>query len=141
MINKPGWTFNYFSPHTTKLHCEYKFSSVYTKCLMIRGLGDCGSSRVVPFSTKVTISTKQIQNTHTYILINLYSIQYASQTNSCGEKLRNIASSHVYKKKLHLREYIWQVYEVKSFFSPFCANITLTRVLEHAFLYTTHKNS
>ena len=66
MINKPGWTFNYFSPHTTKLHCEYKFSSVYTKCLMIRGLGDCGSSRVVPFSTKVTISTKQLQNTHTH---------------------------------------------------------------------------
>ena len=66
MINKPGWTFNYFSPHTTKLHCEYKFSSVYTKCLMIRGLGDGGGSRVGPFSTKVTISTEQLQDTHTH---------------------------------------------------------------------------
>lgn len=66
MINKPGWTFNYFSPHTTKLHCEYKFSSVYTKCLMIRGFGDGGGSRVGPFSTKVTISTEQLQDTHTH---------------------------------------------------------------------------
>ena len=52
-------------PHATKLYCEYKFSSVYTKCLMIRGLGDCGNDREGPFSTKVTISIKQLQNTHT----------------------------------------------------------------------------
>ena len=43
MINKPGWTFSYFSPHTAKLYCEYKLSSAYTKCLMIRGLGGSGS--------------------------------------------------------------------------------------------------